>query len=176
MRTCCRRRWRPGPSSESPRRIWPPGSRRSTVDRRFTEDYFEDTYRTYGAIAATLSTMTVVALTIALMGLFGMAVFIARRRNHEIGVRKTLGANVGQILSLLLRDFSKPVVVANVIAWPLAYVAAQVYLSLFIQRVELSLLPFVSSLAITVLIGWLAVGGQAWRAARVKPATVLRYE
>jgi len=77
---------------------------------------------------------------------------------------------------LLLRDFSKPVLIANLVAWPLAYFAAQQYLSVFIQRIALTPIPFLLSLAITILIACAAVGGQALRAARVSPAHVLRFE
>ena len=77
---------------------------------------------------------------------------------------------------MLLKDFSRPVVIANLVAWPLGFLAAQVYLSVFVHRVSLTVLPFVLSLAITVLIAWAAVAGQAILAARTKPAAVLRYE
>jgi len=82
------------------------------------------------------------------------------------------------VVLMLLRDFSKPVLVANVIAWPLAALAAQPYLRVFIQRISLWVLPFafLASLVIVLAIAWIAVGSQAWRAARANPATVLRFE
>jgi putative ABC transport system permease protein len=105
-----------------------------------------------------------------------MGSHVASRRRREIGVRKTLGASTRQIAIMLLTDFSKPVIVANIIAWPAAYLAANAYLDVFIHRIALSVVPFVLSLGVTVLIAWAAVGAQAFRAARVKPALVLRYE
>jgi putative ABC transport system permease protein len=110
------------------------------------------------------------------VGLFGMAIQMAGRRLHEIGVRKSVGAYQRQIVAMLLRDFSKPVVIANLVVWPLGYFAAQAYLSVFIQRAGLTPVPFVLSLAIVVLVAWAAVGSQAIRAARASPATVLRFE
>jgi putative ABC transport system permease protein len=77
---------------------------------------------------------------------------------------------------MLLYDFSKPVLFANLLAWPLAYFAAQAYLSIFIQRVQLTPLPFVLSLALVLIAAWAAVGSQALRAAHIKPAQVLRSE
>jgi len=68
------------------------------------------------------------------------------------------------------------VIAANLLAWPLAFIAVRAYLNIFIHRIALSPVPFALSLAITVLIAWAAVGGQAVRAARVRPASVLRYE
>jgi putative ABC transport system permease protein len=105
-----------------------------------------------------------------------MSLQVIGRRQHEIGVRKTLGASVHNIVRLLLIDFSKPVVAANFIAWPLAFVAMSGYLSLFAQRTTLSVVPFALALLLTVLIAWIAVGAQSTRAARLSPATVLRSE
>ena len=75
---------------------------------------------------------------------------------------------------LLLADFSKPIVIANLVAWPLAYLAAQVYLASFANRIDLSPWYFLLSLVITLSIAWLAVGGQTLKAAGVRPAQVLR--
>jgi putative ABC transport system permease protein len=91
-------------------------------------------------------------------------------------VRKTLGASTGQIVAMLLKDFSKPVLVANLLAWPLGFLAARMYLNLFVHRISLTPVPFIASLAITLAVAWVAVGGQATRAARRKPAAALRYE
>ena len=125
---------------------------------------------------AILFTLLGVAFFISIIGLFGMAVQVAGRRIHEIGVRKSVGARKSQIVLMLLRDFSKPVLIANVIAWPLGYLAAQTYLRVFIQRIPITPMPFAASLAIVLLIAWAAVGSQAWRAARANPSTVLRFE
>jgi putative ABC transport system permease protein len=79
-------------------------------------------------------------------------------------------------VTLLLWDFSKPVLVANLIAWPIAYLFAKTYLNLFIDRIALTPMPFVVGLIVTTLIAWVAVGSQAFRAARTQPASVLRHE
>jgi putative ABC transport system permease protein len=117
-----------------------------------------------------------VAFTISVAGLFGMARLVTARRRPEIGVRKTLGASTAQVLRLLLVSFSKPVVVANLLAWPLGFVGARMYLKQFLDPVPITPLPFVGSLIVTVAIAWLAVGSQTWRAARLKPADVMRHE
>jgi putative ABC transport system permease protein len=77
---------------------------------------------------------------------------------------------------MMLWDFSKPVIVANLIVWPIAFVAARAYLNLFVTRIPLTPLPFILALAVSLLIAWLAVGTHAFRAARVKPAMVLKTE
>ena len=143
---------------------------------RFLDQQFEIAFHLFGVLNSVFLGIAIFAIIIASLGLIGMATFIVGRRRQEIGIRKTLGANTNTVLRLLLWDFSKPVLIANLIAWPLAFFAAQSYLSLFTTRIGLSPLPFVLSFVITLVIAWAAVGVQAIRAARAKPARVLRYE
>ena len=105
-----------------------------------------------------------------------MAVLVANRRAHEIGVRKTLGASTRTIVGLIIKSFSNPVLIASVVASPLAYLAARAYLNFFIDPIELTPVPFIICLLFTLLIAWIAVGGQALRASRRSPADVLRSE
>jgi putative ABC transport system permease protein len=109
------------------------------------------------------------------MGLLGIAVHAASQRRHEIAVRKTLGSSVALIVRLLLTDFSIPVLIGNLLAWPLAYLAAQAYLSVFAHRIDLTLAPFLLSLLITLAIACAAVIGVVLKAASVRPAEVLRH-
>ena len=102
--------------------------------------------------------------------------YLTNRGRQEIGIRKSLGASSRQILRLLVWDFSKPVLIANILAWPIAFIAVDAYLNMFVDRVPLSLTPFVLSLVITILIAWVAVASQVLLAARVNPAQVLRVE
>jgi putative ABC transport system permease protein len=149
---------------------------RVPIQRRFMDEAFNQSFEKFARYNQVFVALMAVAFFISIIGLFGMAVQVAGRRMHEIGVRKSVGARKSQMVIMLLRDFSKPVLAANLIAWPLAYLAAQQYLRVFIQRISLTPLPFVASLAIVLAIAWAAVGSQAWRAARANPATVLRFE
>ncbi|HTE43155.1 MAG TPA: FtsX-like permease family protein, partial [Steroidobacteraceae bacterium] len=146
------------------------------LKRRFADEQYEISYQFMNSLSAVFSALAAFALAIAAMGLVGMALHVVQRRMHEIGVRKTLGASVAQILWMLLRNFSKPIVIANLIAWPLAYAGMSAYLRLFAHQAGLSATPFLTTLAVTVGIAWLAVAWQAIRAARLNPAHVLRYE
>jgi putative ABC transport system permease protein len=146
------------------------------VDRKLSGELLDSTYAIFERVTRAITALSLLAVLSALFGLIGMSIHIVGRRTHEIGVRKTLGASVGRITWLLLKDFSKPVIIANVIAWPLAFVAMRLYLSIFVDHAALSFVPFVSSIVVTLLIAWLAVAAQTIRAARVKPAAVLRYE
>ena len=156
--------------------LWKRQAPRIAISLTFMDELFDRNFEVYSDINTAFTGLSIFALVISVIGLFGMAIRVTSRRIREIGVRKTLGASTGQIVAMLLKDFSKPVIVANIIAWPLGFLAGQVYLSFFIHRISLSPLPFAISFVLTVLIAWVAVGGQAIRAARVKPAMVLRYE
>lgn len=148
----------------------------AAVTIRFTDNEFERNFRTYEGINKGFTGLSLIALAISSMGLFAMAVFTAIQRRHEIGIRKTLGASTWEVTSLLIRDFTRPVVIANIIAWPIAWYAASTYLKGFMQHVELTPLPWVMGFIFTLVIAWVAVGGQAFSAARVKPAEVLKSE
>jgi putative ABC transport system permease protein len=144
--------------------------------REFLDESFARTFRFMPIISNAFAGLALFAFFISAMGLVGMATHVTARRTREIGVRKTLGASVTRILGLLLRDFSKPVLIANVLMWPLAYIVMQGYLSLFMVQASLSVLPFVLGLLITVGIACASVVVQATKAARLNPAMVLRTE
>ena len=144
--------------------------------RYFLDELFEENYRTFTRVNRIVTSLALFAVFIATIGLFAMAIQVASRRVHEIGVRKTLGASTREIVRMLLKDFGKPVLIANLIAWPIAYLASTIYLSMFIQRAPLTPVPFALCLLFTICVAWVAVGGQALRAARVRPAEVLRAE
>ncbi|HEX5049806.1 MAG TPA: ABC transporter permease [Gammaproteobacteria bacterium] len=146
------------------------------IDRRFVDDAFNDAYTTFARIGLLFNALAAIAFVICVSGLFGMATLVAGRRTREIGVRKTLGGSAAQMTAMLLRGFSLPVVVANLIAWPAAYVAARSYLDRLIAPIDITPWPFVASLLVTLAIACIAVGGQTLRAAHMKPADVLRHE
>jgi len=148
----------------------------AVMETQFVSDSFADSFRIYGGIARGVSVLSLAAFAIALLGLFGMASFLAARRRHEIGVRKTLGAQPRQIVGLLLRDFLKPILLANILAAPVAWMAARAYLSGFANTVPLTPMPWIIALTTTLFLGSLAVGGQAARAASVSPKLVLRHD
>jgi putative ABC transport system permease protein len=118
----------------------------------------------------------VLAVLIGCVGLYGLASFNTARRVREIGIRKTLGASTRDILQLLITQFLRPVLLANVIAWPLAWVAMSGWLSTFDQRIGLSPVYFLGATALTLLIAVGTVAGQALAVARSEPAKALRHE
>jgi putative ABC transport system permease protein len=146
------------------------------VSRRFLDEVFEGAYAQYLRLNRLFAVLAVMAFGICVAGLFGMAIYVAGRRRREIGVRKTLGASTSRMVALLLVGFSRPVVIANVIAWPAGWFAARAYLNQFSPAIALTPGPFLLSVAITLAIACLAVLGQTVRAARTTPAEVLRQD
>jgi putative ABC transport system permease protein len=141
---------------------------------RFTESLFDEAYAPFRRMAGAFVVLSACAVAISTAGLLGMAVHVASRRRREMGVRKTLGATALRLVRLMLVDFSKPILVANLLAWPLGYLAAQAFLQPFAERIALTPAPFLASLALTLAIAWLAVIGEVLKAASVRPAEVLR--
>jgi putative ABC transport system permease protein len=116
------------------------------------------------------------AIVIACLGLFALAAFTAERRTKEIGVRKAMGASRFDVVRLLLWQFTKPVLWANLVAWPLAYWATAQWLSGFAYRVSLPPWLFLSASIVAVLIAWASVAAKAWQAANAQPASALQCE
>jgi putative ABC transport system permease protein len=117
-----------------------------------------------------------VAIILACLGLLGLAASIAERRTREIGIRKALGADTGNIIQLLLRQFAMPVLWANLIAWPVSAYAMHRWLQGFAYHVELAVWLFPAAAGLTLLIALLTVGTHSILIARAKPVEALRYE
>ncbi|MES2420969.1 MAG: ABC transporter permease [Pseudomonadota bacterium] len=116
------------------------------------------------------------AVLIGCIGLWGLASFNTQRRVKEVGIRKTLGASSYDIVRLLVGQFLRPVLIANLVAWPLAYVAMRTWLAGFDDRITLSPLYFIGASAAALLIAVLTVIGQSLRASRAAPAWALRHD
>jgi putative ABC transport system permease protein len=118
----------------------------------------------------------ILAVGIGCVGLYGLASFNTARRVKEIGIRKTLGASTTDILKLLIGQFLRPVLIANLIAWPLAWWVMHGWLSGFDQRIALTPTYFVAATALTLLVAVGTVAGQAYAVARAEPAKALRHD
>jgi putative ABC transport system permease protein len=116
------------------------------------------------------------AIFIACLGLFGLAAYAARQRTKEVGIRKALGATVQSVILLLSKDFLKLVGFAFLVAVPAAYLGMNQWLQDFAYRIDLGPGLFLLAGALALLIAAATVSTQAWRAARVDPASALRSE
>lgn len=127
-------------------------------------------------MGSVLSVFTGLALFIGCLGLFALAAFTAERRTKEIGIRKVLGASVAGITGLLAKDFLKLVVVAIVIASPVAYFFMQKWLTDFVYRIDIQWWMFAVAGAVAVAVAFLTVGFQSVKAALANPVKSLRSE
>ena len=123
-----------------------------------------------------LGIFSLLAIFVACLGLFGLAAFMVQARTKEIGVRKVLGASTPHLVMLLSREFLFLVLLANGIAWPIAYYLMHNWLSGFAYQTDLNVVPFVASAIMALIIAFGTVSMQAIRAARSNPIDALRYE
>ncbi len=142
----------------------------------FLDDAYNSLHRAEQRLSVAFSVITVLALVIACLGLFGLAAFMVVQRRKEIGVRKTLGASLGDIVLLLSRDFSRLVLVAFVIGSPIAYFAMTKWLERFAFRVDVGVGVFVTAGLITLAVTVLTVGFHSVKASLTDPVKALRYE
>ncbi|MFD1787024.1 FtsX-like permease family protein [Sphingomonas floccifaciens] len=143
---------------------------------RFADDIVRDQYDREAARGQLFAAFSVLAVVIGCLGLFGLAAFTAERRTKEIGIRKVLGARTRDIVRLLVWQFSRPVLIANVIAWPIAWWLMRDWLNGFDVRVALTPVPFVAAGLLAVVIAVVTVAGHAYRVAQTSPVRALRYE
>lgn len=146
------------------------------VNRHFLREDHAALYLADTRQGQLLSIFSTIAIAVGCFGLFGLASYNAERRTKEIGVRKVMGSSVWSIVLLLTNDFSRLVLLANLIAWPIAYFAMQRWLENFVYRIDLTPLIFIGSGAIALCIAWVTVAGTAAKAASAKPVLALRYE
>ncbi|MBC7919538.1 MAG: ABC transporter permease [Ferruginibacter sp.] len=142
----------------------------------FLDDSFDALYKAEDRLAKMFAAFTGFAVFIACLGLFGLVTFTAETRTKEIGIRKVLGASVSAIVSLLSKDFIKLVMIANVLAWPLAYYAMSRWLENFAYRISMGWWEFALAGGLALVIALLTVGFQAIKAAVANPVKSLRTE
>ena len=142
----------------------------------FLDEDFEALYRDEEKMGGLLGAFCLMAVFIACLGLFGLAAFTARQRTREIGIRKVLGASESGMVLLLAGEFIKLVLLANVIAWPIAWLIMRTWLQNFAYHVDMGADIFVLSGVLALLLALVTVGYQAVKAGLANPVNSLRYE
>jgi len=157
-------------------RVWKRIAPDVPFEAEFSDDIVRELYEPEETRGVVFALFALLAIVIACLGLFGLAAFAAERRTKEIGIRKVFGATARDIVKLLAWQFSKPVVLANLIAWPIAWWVMRDWLNGFDARIRLGPEPFVLAglLALAIAIGTIA--GHAIKVARANPIHALRYE
>jgi putative ABC transport system permease protein len=145
-------------------------------EARFADDIVHELYAAERARTELFAAFSGLAVLIACLGLYGLAAFATKRRTKEIGLRKVLGAKARDIVLLLAWQFSKPVVLANLLAWPVGWWAMRDWLNRFDVRIPLTPTPFVLAGLIALAIALATVAGHSLRVARTRPIDALRYE
>lgn len=167
---------RPGDVMAGINKVWRQFEPEIPYQGRFAEAIIAEVYAAERARGALFASFSALAVLIACLGLYSLASFTTERRTKEIGIRKVLGAKVRHIVQLLVWQFSKPVVLANLLAWPAAWWAMRAWLNGFDVRIPLTSSPFVVAGLLALVIAIVTVAGQSIRVARTNPIHALRYE
>jgi putative ABC transport system permease protein len=151
-----------------------------SADRPFEYNFLDETYaglyQSESRFQKVFISLVVLGIIIACLGLFGLATFAAQQRVKEIGIRKVLGASVSNLISLLSKDFLKLVIIALILAVPIAWFAMNKWLQDFAYRINIHWWVFLVAAFITVFIAWITISAQAFKAAASNPVKSLRTE
>jgi putative ABC transport system permease protein len=142
----------------------------------FLDDRLAANYRAEQATGRIVSIFTILALFISCLGIFGLSSYTAERRTKEIGIRKVLGASSSKIVAYMSKEFLLLIVIANVLAWPFAFLVMSQWLKTFAFRISISWWTFLITGLIMLIISLFTAGLQITKAARTNPAKTLRYE
>ncbi|MDE2466622.1 MAG: ABC transporter permease [Alphaproteobacteria bacterium] len=157
-------------------RDWRRFAPNAAMNRYFLDDPFNRLFKASERRGRMFAVFVGIAIFIACLGLYGLAAYAAQRRTQEIGVRKVFGARTRDLVWLLLWQFSIPVLLANLIAWPVAWYYLSGWLEGFATRIALSPLYFIAAGLVALVIAWSTVSAHALRAARANPVQALHYE
>ena len=142
----------------------------------FLDDHFAELYRADSQISTIVGALAILAIIISCLGLFGLASYSAERRIKEVGVRKVLGASWQNIVLILSKDFLKYVLVAALIAWPLAWLAVHKWLQNYAYRIDITWWIFLLAVLMAMIIAFVTISFQAIKAALANPVKSLRTE
>jgi len=148
----------------------------STISYIFLNELINTHYQTEERLKNIIGCFSILAVLISCLGLLGLASFMAQQRTKEIGVRKVLGASSTGIVFMLSREFTKWVLISNIIAWPAAYFAVKKMLQNYAYRTDIMFWVFILSGASALIIALFTVSYQAFKAARTNPVDSLKYE
>jgi putative ABC transport system permease protein len=143
---------------------------------QFLDEHFAQLYEADKKVSEVVGILASLAILVACLGLFGLALYTAERRIKEIGIRKVMGASVNNIIRLLSGDFIKLVVIANIIAWPVAWMVVSRWLQNYAYRIDLNAWVFIVSGLASICIALLTISLLTYKAAQANPVKSLRTE
>ncbi len=143
---------------------------------QFLDDHYDNLYDNQRATIRTLLYASILAIIISCLGLFGLASFNAEERTKEIGVRKVLGASLYQLVMIFSKDFSKWIVIASLISWPITYLAMEEWFGNYPFRIDFPFWLFLAVFMLLLIIAIITVAYQSWKSATLNPIKSLKYE
>jgi putative ABC transport system permease protein len=155
---------------------WKEHNREALFTYTFLDRKFNDLFKTEQRLSVFVAVFTGIIIFIASIGLLGLIAYMAEQRTKEIGVRKVMGASVSDIMLMLSGSFTRLIMLAFVLAVPLAYLLIEQWLSDFAYRIDVAAWPFALAGGILFILAWLTVSWQSVRAARANPVDSLRSE
>ena len=156
--------------------LWNKMFHQNPFDYFFLDDYFNAQYKNDEQLGKVFTAFSILAILIASLGLFGLTAYMTAMRTKEIGVRKVLGSSPFQLVKLLSSQYLKLVVIAFIIACPIATYLMNEWLSQFTYRISLNIWIFVCAGLICFVTAMLTVGVKSWQSANLDPAKALKYE
>jgi putative ABC transport system permease protein len=156
--------------------VWRKIDPNEPFEYHFMDEVFDAAYRTEQRMSSLLLYFAILAIVIACMGLFGLALFNTEQRTREIGVRKVFGSSVSGVIFLISSKFSRWVVLANILAWPVAYLIVRKYMQMYAYKINLPVWIFFLAAAGVYLLAIITISLQSYRAGVTNPGDALRYE
>ncbi|HEX6223388.1 MAG TPA: ABC transporter permease [Chryseolinea sp.] len=165
-----------GASLNGIEKLWTTVFPKNPFDYFFLDDYFNAQYKNDDRFGVVFTVFSTLAIFIASLGLFGLTAYMTTMRTKEIGVRKVLGSSTFQLVSLLSGDYLKLVLIAFIIACPVAMILVEKWLAQFAYRVPISIWIFISAGMLCFLVALLTVSVKSWQSANLDPVKALKYE
>lgn len=156
--------------------VWDGIYANSPLHYEFLDDLFAALYRSEENLKQLLTTFSVLAIFIAYLGLFGLVLYTTEQRTKEIGIRKTMGASIIDVIVLLGKDFTKWILLANLIAIPIGYFIVSKWLEQYAYRIDININIFLIAFGLSLIIAFIIVSYQTIKAAIANPVESLRYE
>ena len=142
----------------------------------FYEDFYDRQYQPEWRLGRLFNGFSLLSIVIACLGLFGLGAYMAEQKTKEIGIRKVLGASIPGIVTLTAKEFIKWIAIANLIAWPLAYLVMRGWLQDFAYKVSIGPMIFIFAAGLTLFIAFMTISYHSIKAALANPVDSLRYE
>lgn len=157
-------------------KIWKDTFPDYVYDSTFMDDVLNQYYKTEQVMGVLFKTFAGVIIFISFIGLFGLISFVASQRTREVAIRKVLGASTFELVKMLNGTFMLMVFLANLVAWPVAYILVGKWLAAYTYRIDISIWPFLIAMLISMLVTLLTVSLRSFKAARTNPIDALKYE